>query len=102
MSTLKKSRVFILEPAGLFDVTSNRIMQYAGREVQKVQPFGCPRNGTMRMCYVQTVEEGEFIGLVNESSLRRTNRTAPVRDRAAEAREARSRQIRASINRRSR
>ena len=88
--------VFRLEPAGLLDTTSARVMKHAGAEVQKIQPFGCPKNGTMGQVYVQTVE-GEFIGLVNKASLVKTGKTAPVRDRAAEAREARSRAFRERI-----
>ncbi len=64
-------------------------MAREGAEVQKVQPYGTPRNGTMGMVYVQEVETGDFIGLVSEASLVPTGRTAEVRDRAAEAREAR-------------
>lgn len=93
----KNARVYVLEPAGLLDLTEPRIMAHKGVEVQKVQPFGCPRNGTMRMCYVQVAETGEFIGMVNEASLRRTSKTAPVRDLAAEARDARSAAFRSRI-----
>jgi hypothetical protein len=88
----KNARVYTLEPRGLLDLTSARVMQHKGAEVQKIQPHGTPRNGTMGMCYVQTVE-GDFIGLVNQSSLVKTGRTAPVRDKAAEARDARSRRV---------
>jgi hypothetical protein len=85
--------VYRLEPAGLMDRTDARVTRHAGAEVHKVQPAGCPRNGTMGMVYVQTVE-GEFIGLVSKASLVKTGKVAPVRDRAAEAREERSRAIR--------
>jgi hypothetical protein len=86
----RNAQVFVLEPSGLLDTTSARVQQFAGKEVQKVQPAGCPRNGTMGQCYVQETETGQFIGMVNEASLRRTSRTAPLRDLAAEARELRS------------
>lgn len=82
-------RVYLLEPAGPMDRCDSRVAPHAGAEVQKVQPVGCPRNGTMGMCYVQTVA-GDFIGLVALASLKRTTRTAPVRDKAAEARARRS------------
>jgi hypothetical protein len=88
--------VFRLEPAGLMDRTDKRVTAYAGREVQKIQPHGCPPNGTMGMVYVQTVD-GDFIGLVSKHSLVKTGRTAPVRDKAAEARDARSAAFRARI-----
>jgi hypothetical protein len=89
MAKTKNKAVYRLEPGGLLDLTSARVMAYAGREVQKTQPFGCPANGTMGMCYVQTLE-GEFIGLVGLASLVKTGKTAPVRDLAAEARDRRS------------
>jgi hypothetical protein len=90
----KNRAVYRLEPTGILDRCDARIMSYADAEVQKTQPFGCPPNGTMRMAYVQTLD-GEFIGLVSLSSLVKTGRTAPLRDLAAEARDARSAAMRA-------
>lgn len=90
----KKRRVYVLEPQGLLDRFDARVVPHAGAEVHKVQPYGCPRNGTMGMVYVQVAETGEFIGLVSEHSLRKTGKTAPVRDLAAEARDARSAALR--------
>jgi hypothetical protein len=78
------------------DRTDKRVTAFAGREVQMIQPVGCPKNGTFGMVYTQTVE-GDFIGLVSKASLVKTGRTAPVRDKAAEAREARSAAFRARI-----
>jgi hypothetical protein len=89
--------VYRLEPAGLMDRGDPRVMRHAGAEVQKYQPFGCPKNGTMRMCYVQVADTGESIGLVSIYSLVKTGKTAPLRDLAAEARDARSAQLRARI-----
>jgi hypothetical protein len=60
---------YILQPAGLLDLTDSRVARHAGATVIKVQPHGCPKNGTMRMCYVERVDTGEFIGLVNLASL---------------------------------
>ena len=88
--TTTNRRVYRLEPQGLLDLADRRVMHHAGTEVHIVQPHGCPRNGTMGQTYVQNVDTGEFIGLVNQASLVKTNRTAPVRDLAAEARERRS------------
>jgi len=81
---------YTLRPAGLADRGCKRVTAHAGAEVQKVQPPGCPANGTMRMCYVQRADSGEFIGLVNEASLIPTGRHAPLRDLAAEARARRA------------
>lgn len=89
--------IYRLEPGGLMDRSDPRVMRHEGAEVQKVQPVGCPRNGTMRMCYVQVATTGEFIGLVSIYSLVKTGKTAPVRDLAAEARDARSAAFRARI-----
>jgi hypothetical protein len=68
------ARTYILEPAGLLDVCDPRVTGHAGAEVRKVQPVGCPRNGTMRMAYVERVDTGEFVGLVNLASLRKVSR----------------------------
>jgi hypothetical protein len=81
---------YTLRPAGLADRCCERVTAHAGAEVQKMQPTGCPANGTMRMCYVQRAASGEFIGLVNEASLIPTGRRAPLRDLAAEARARRA------------
>ena len=62
-------KTFILEPAGLLDTCDPRVTKHTGAVVKKVQPYGCPKNGTMRMCYVERVDTGEFIGLVNLASL---------------------------------
>jgi hypothetical protein len=63
--------VYRLNPKGTLDVTDTRVTAHAGALVRKVQPRGCPRNGTFRMCYVERVDTGAFIGLVNEASLER-------------------------------
>ena len=70
MATTKKSRVYRLEPAGLLDRTDARVMAHAGAEVQKTQPYGCPKNGTMRHCFVKDAETGAFYGLVLLASLK--------------------------------
>jgi hypothetical protein len=88
--------VYRLEPAGLMDRTDKRVTAHAGKEVHVVQPHGCPKNGTLGMVFTQTLD-GEFIGLVSKASLVKTGKVAPVRDMAAEAREARSRAFRERI-----
>lgn len=65
----KKARKYVYDPV-LFD----RINPPArglepGATVVKIQPHGCPRNGTMGMTYVGDPETGEFIGLVCLTSL---------------------------------
>jgi hypothetical protein len=86
----KRSRVFTFEPVGM-DVWDRRAHQpERGTRVVKTQPFGCPKNGTMGMVYVQDAETGDFYGLVNKASLKATNDMVVPRDLAAEARDARS------------
>lgn len=65
-------REYLIEPVG-FDAFDPRVRNYAGRRVVKVQPAGCPKNGTMGHCYVQTVDTGEFVGLVLLKSLAKAN-----------------------------
>lgn len=90
----KRTRVFVYEPV-LFDrMNTHANSPEAGARVVKTQPFGCPKNGTMGMTYVNDADTGDFHGLVMLTSLRATNEYVVPRDRAAEAREARSRAIR--------
>ncbi len=86
----KATAVYTLNPTGLLDRTSSRITGHMGALVQKVQPHGTPRNGTLQMCFVQHAETGELIGQVCESSLTSTGRRQVPRDLAAEARERRA------------
>jgi len=44
--------------------------------VRIVQPYGCPKNGTMGQCYVETLG-GKFIGMVCVSSVSDKPGTAP-------------------------
>jgi hypothetical protein len=37
--------------------------------VRVIQPYGCPKNGTMGMCYVEDFDSHDFIGLVCINSL---------------------------------
>ena len=54
----------------LFDMLQGNTADIpAGTVVKVVQPFGCPKNGTMGMCYVDNANTGEFIGLVCVNSL---------------------------------
>ena len=54
----------------MFDqFTDRRVPIATGEIVRKIQPAGCPRNGTMGQCYVERVSDGEFLGLVCVNSL---------------------------------
>ena len=79
MTTTRAPRVGskrILNPAGLLDITSARVTDHTGHQVELTQPYGCPKNGTMAMAYVDcldcTAADGlhrKFVGLVNLASL---------------------------------
>lgn len=66
----KRSKVYRYQP-----VPFDRINPPAGRAINpgelvvKVQPHGCPKNGTMGMCYIGNKNTGEFIGMVCVNSL---------------------------------
>lgn len=77
MSSTRAPRVGtirILQPAGLLDITDKRVTDHTSHVVELTQPYGCPKNGTMGMAYVNclTCNPGEatvFVGLVNLASL---------------------------------
>lgn len=64
----KKARKYIYEPV-LFDIATPVKGLEAGDTVVKIQPHGCPRNGTMGFTYVGHPETGAFIGMVRLASL---------------------------------
>ncbi len=57
------------EPVGLDYFAPHSGTPAAGTLVRKTQPYGCPKNGTMGMTYVEDATTGEFYGLVNIISL---------------------------------
>lgn len=70
----RRQTVYTFQPKG-FDVFDRRANQpEPGTRVVKVQPAGCPRNGTMGHCFVADAETGHFYGLVQQSSLQRVAR----------------------------
>lgn len=87
MTTTRAPRVGskrTLQPAGILDMFDDRVTDHTGHTVELTQPFGCPRNGTMGMAYVDCVTCGAekarildidpeksriFVGLVNIASL---------------------------------
>jgi hypothetical protein len=64
----KLHQTYRYEPAGMDLFYDHAVDIPAGTIVRKVQPVGCPRNGTMRMAYVETLD-GVFVGLRNLASL---------------------------------
>jgi len=70
-----RSQVYRYEPV-LFDMLNppkGRKLD-TGTLVVKIQPHGCPRNGTMGQCYVGDPLTGEFIGMVCVNSLKKASR----------------------------
>ena len=70
--TARSKTVYRYEPV-LFDMFTERKMPIPeGARLRKVEMHGCPRNGTMGMCYVEDADTGTFYGLVMVKSLVRT------------------------------
>lgn len=68
---MSRGATYRYRPVGL-DVFDRRRHQPApGALVVKVQPAGCPPNGTMGHCFVADAESGKFHGLVLVASLER-------------------------------
>jgi len=61
-------KLYVYDPIG-HDLYDGRTSCIAGTVVVKVQPPGCPVNGTMKHCYIADAETGGFYGLVLENSL---------------------------------
>lgn len=64
---MKREYRFIPVGVDVWDRRENQPLP--GTIVVKVQPAGCPRNGTMGHCYVADADTGVFYGLVLENSL---------------------------------
>lgn len=67
----KKKTVFVFEPVGLDRWDSRPHQPAPGTRVVKMQPYGCPRNGTMGFTYVEDAETGQFYGLVLLNSIKK-------------------------------
>lgn len=67
---MRKPATYTFKPVG-FDIFDRRANQPApGTIVRKVQPHGCPRNGTMAHCYVEPADGSGHYALVCEASLK--------------------------------
>ncbi len=67
----RNGTTYTFQPVGIDAYDSGAIWRgrvEPGAEVRVMQPYGCPRNGTMAHCYIESMD-GEFIGLVLEASL---------------------------------
>ena len=64
---VKTGKSYIYRPVGL-DIFDSRVPNVKpGDIVTVVQPYGCPKNGTMGHCFI--AKDGEFQGLVLVNSL---------------------------------
>lgn len=76
---------YVYNATALIDMGDPRCMAIDGRLVVKTQPHGCPRNGTMGMCYVACAFTGEFLGMVTMRCLKRATRAEVAAFERAEA-----------------
>jgi hypothetical protein len=54
-------KTYVFEPVGMDVYDRRKYQPEPGSIVVKVQPRGCPRNGTMGHCYVVPVEQFDRI-----------------------------------------
>jgi hypothetical protein len=78
MATHNGKIVYVFDPVGwdIFDARS--YTPDKGALLQKTQPAGCPKNGTMKHCYVALLD-GTFLGLVHQNSLKRATKADVAR-----------------------
>lgn len=62
------SKHYVYDPVLFDQMHERKVPLAAGTVVRKVQPHGCPKNGTMGQCYVEGLD-GTFYGLVMLNSL---------------------------------
>jgi hypothetical protein len=65
-----KKKLYRFEPTGMDAWDKRPHHPPAGTVVQKTQPPGTPRNGTMGHSFVENAATGEFHGLVSNASLK--------------------------------
>ena len=63
------AKYFRFEPVGLDIFDRRRNQPEPGTIVEKVQPRGCPKNGTMGHCFVAPVDNHNAFALVLVNSL---------------------------------
>lgn len=54
-------------PVGV-DIWDSRFKLPIGTLVRVIQPQGCPKNGTMSHCYIETIDN-KFLGICHINSL---------------------------------
>ena len=59
-----KGVVYVHRAAGWDLLDPRPHLPMAGTRVKKVQPAGCPLNGTLHHCFIADADTGVFIGLV--------------------------------------
>lgn len=66
----RKNTLYVFNPV-MFDqlYANNQNLPESGTIVRTIQPYGCPKNNTMNMSYVEVADSKEFVGLVCNGSL---------------------------------
>lgn len=64
---VRTGATYTYRPVGI-DLWDPKSRAQAGQRVRVTQPYGCPKNGTMGHCYIESLA-GEFLGLVLCNSL---------------------------------
>jgi hypothetical protein len=75
----KGTQVFEFQPVGADRWDRRANQPTPGTLVRKVQPHGCPRNGTMGHCFVEDADTGTFYGLVLLNSLQKATKAGAAR-----------------------
>jgi len=70
---MSKKQVFEFHPVGLDLFEKRSHLPPAGARVVKVQPAGCPKNGTMGHTFIAHADSEKFIGLVLVKSLKKVS-----------------------------
>jgi hypothetical protein len=68
MKSPRVGAVRTYKPVFFDKMQDNTMALKEGAKLRVIQPYGCPKNGTMGMCYAETLD-GEFVGLVCINSL---------------------------------
>jgi len=72
MASIQRVRVgstYVYRPVGMDAWSPNPLAPMEGEPVKVINPHGCPPANTMGHCYVESIESGEFCGLVLCNSL---------------------------------
>lgn len=69
MRKVRVGQAFVFRAVGMDAWSPNPCAPCEGEKVKVIHCHGCPPANTMGFCYVESVESGEFCGLVLTNSL---------------------------------